>query len=413
MLKSPLALVHVGHVVDATDLLLDGYVNSLLESLRVRTRIVGLQPDLRRGDTWELRYRQGRNCDRTDYDRKDRNYDCDNGPIDEELGHNSIPFAFCLINQRSVEVALVGLGLYGHSRLETLLAFDGHSFAGIQSTLDNPHRIGTLSDLHGTHADVVVLIDNSNAIAALLQAHGGLGNEHGVLLLSDHGADLAILPGAEDISGIRKQRRQLNRAGILIYLSIRKIKFAWMRICGSIGEDELQLPVIPVWVRDPLLEREILLFADSEIVSDGIDRRNCSQDSAAGVYQVPYLCLRHTGDAVNRGNNACETEVDTGRFDPAFAHLNLSLRRSNGSFCGEHLVFVGEVGLICIVEVLFADRIGLCQRSVLVYIELTHLLVRLGCSALRLVLNQLRLCLSQLRLCLVKRRLEWSRIDLE
>src|SRR5580658_200695 len=86
---------------------------------------------------------------------------------------------------------------------------------------------------------------------------------------------------------------------------------------------------------------------------------------------------------------------------------------SNGSFCGERLVFVGEVRLICVIEVLFADRIDLCQRSVLVYIELTHLLVRLGCSALRLVLNQLRLCLSQLRLCLVKRRLEWSRIDLE
>jgi hypothetical protein len=72
-------------------LLLDGYGNSLLEGLRVRTGIVGLQPDLRRGDIWELRYRQGRNSDRADYDRKDRNHDCDDGPIDEELGHNSIP----------------------------------------------------------------------------------------------------------------------------------------------------------------------------------------------------------------------------------------------------------------------------------------------------------------------------------
>src|SRR3984957_20682116 len=122
--------------------------------------------------------------------------------------------------------------------------------------------VSALSDLHGTHADVVVLIDNSNAIAALLLVHGGLGNEHGVLLLSDHGADLAILPGAENISGIRKQSRQLNCAGILIHLSISKIKFSRIRICGSIGEDELQLPVILVWVRDPLLQREILLFAD-------------------------------------------------------------------------------------------------------------------------------------------------------
>src|SRR5580692_3511906 len=132
--------------------------------------------------------------------------------------------------------------------------------------------VSALSDLHGTHADVVVLVDYSNSIAALLLVHGGLGNEHGVLLFSDHGADLAILPGAENISGIRKQRRQLNCAGILVYLSIRKIKLARMRIGGSIGEDELQLPVILVWVRDPLLERKVLLFADGEIVSDGIDR---------------------------------------------------------------------------------------------------------------------------------------------
>jgi len=73
----------------------------------------------------------------------------------------------------------------------------------------------------------------------------------------------------------------------------------------------------------------------------------------------------------------------------------------------------GAVRLICVIEVLFADRIDRCQRSILVYIELTHLLVRLGCSALSLILNQLRLCLSQLRLGLVKCRLEWSRIDLE
>src|ERR1700678_4816500 len=132
------------------------------------------------------------------------------------------------MSQRTDDVALVRLGLYGHSRPEALLAFYGHSFTGGQSTLDNPHRVSALSDLHCTHADVVVLIDNSNAVAALLLVHGGLGNEHGILLLSDHGADLAILPGAENISGIRKQCRQLNCAGILIYLSIRKIKFARM-----------------------------------------------------------------------------------------------------------------------------------------------------------------------------------------
>ncbi len=102
------------------------------------------------------------------------------------------------------------------------------------------------SDLNRAHRDAVVLPDNSNQIAALLFVDGGLGNQQGVLLHSDHGAHLAVLPGPENIAGIRKERRQLDRAGILIHLAIRKIEFTWMRICGSVSEDELQFPVLRV-----------------------------------------------------------------------------------------------------------------------------------------------------------------------
>ena len=96
----------------------------------------------------------------------------------------------------------------------------------------------------GRMADAVVLIDNSNQIAALLLVHGGLRNQQGILLHANHGADLAVLPGTQDIAGIWKQSGQLDRAGVLIHLAIREIEFAFLRIGGSIGEDELQLPVI-------------------------------------------------------------------------------------------------------------------------------------------------------------------------
>jgi hypothetical protein len=60
----------------------------LLESLRICTWIVGLQPDLRRSDLRELRYRQGEDCDYADYDREDRNHDRDDGPSNEKVRHD-------------------------------------------------------------------------------------------------------------------------------------------------------------------------------------------------------------------------------------------------------------------------------------------------------------------------------------
>ena len=80
--------VHIGHVVHATDLLLDGCSNCLLESLRISTWIVGLQPDLRRSDLRELRYRQGDDRDYADYDREDGNHDGDDWPSNEKVRHD-------------------------------------------------------------------------------------------------------------------------------------------------------------------------------------------------------------------------------------------------------------------------------------------------------------------------------------
>src|SRR3984885_6593945 len=86
-------------------------------------------------------------------------------------------FAFLAIGiQRLLDIALEWLGLYRHSRPEILLAFDNHAVALLQSAIDDPHCVCSLSHLHGTHADAVVLIDNSNEIAALLFVHGRLWN---------------------------------------------------------------------------------------------------------------------------------------------------------------------------------------------------------------------------------------------
>ena len=112
-------------------------------------------------------------------------------------------------------------------------------------------------------------------------------------------------------------------------------------------------------------------------------------------------------------DNARETEIDAGGLDCGLAGLNLSLRSSNGCLGGLYLGLICKIRLRCVVEILLADGISLCQRSVLLYIELALELVRLSCRKLRLVLNQLRLRLRQLALCLIECRLEWTRIDLK
>ena len=78
--------------------------------------------------------------------------DCDDhrhdGPFDKEFGHDSFPLRVEGLNgRRSLDVALEGFRLHRHSWPEILLAFDDHAFTGMESTLDDPHRVSALSRL--------------------------------------------------------------------------------------------------------------------------------------------------------------------------------------------------------------------------------------------------------------------------
>ena len=47
-----------------------------------------------------------------------------------------------------------------------------------------------------------------------------------------------------DTAKANELKSQLDRAGILIHLAIGEVEFPFVRICGSVGQDELQFPVI-------------------------------------------------------------------------------------------------------------------------------------------------------------------------
>src|SRR6266850_3942306 len=118
-------------------------------------------------------------------------------------------------------------------------------------------------------------------------------------MLSHHGAHLAVLPRPEHIVWIRKQGRELNRACILIHLAISKIELTLVRIGRPVSQNELQFPLFRTGTQKLFAKYEIFLFADCEVVSDGIEGRNSRENSARSAHQIPDLSLGNTGDAVD------------------------------------------------------------------------------------------------------------------
>src|SRR6266446_5064403 len=116
---------------------------------------------------------------------------------------------------------------------------------------------------------------------------------------SHHGAHLAVLPRPEDIVRISKQGRELNRPRILIHLAISKIELTLVRIGRPVGQDELQFPLFRTGTQKLFAKSEIFLFADCEVVSDGVEGRNSRESSARSTHQIADLSLGNTGDAVD------------------------------------------------------------------------------------------------------------------
>src|SRR5207248_5967057 len=80
--------VHVIKVVHAAHLLLDRRRHGLLDGLRVRADIVGLNLDFGWSDVGKLRYGNIGNRHCADDDHQDRDHHRDDGAANEEVGHD-------------------------------------------------------------------------------------------------------------------------------------------------------------------------------------------------------------------------------------------------------------------------------------------------------------------------------------
>src|SRR5580693_19901 len=122
------------------------------------------------------------------------------------------------------------LGLNLLAWLDLLPALDHDTVARLQPTGDHPHSSHTLADLNLPNCHPVVSPDHIHLVATLKLAHRWLGNEQGALVLSGHGAHHRVLARTQDVAGIRKQGRHLDRASAGIHLTISKREPAVLRM---------------------------------------------------------------------------------------------------------------------------------------------------------------------------------------
>src|SRR5216684_7819601 len=212
------------------------------------------------------------------------------------------------------------LGVHLHARTHLLHSLDDHAFALLQPFRNNPLRADTVADFDRTNAHFVLAVHNRHLIAALQLRHRALRDKQRVFLDPDGRADFAVAAGAQNISRIRKQRSNPNRARALIHLAVRKVECALMWIGGGVGQNQFEAQTLASRLasslrREPFVPIEVLALADGEIDPDGIDGGHGGHRPAARIDQGTHLKLSLPSDAVDGCNETRKIEVDLGGFD--------------------------------------------------------------------------------------------------
>ncbi len=141
--------VHVVQIVHAAHLLFDGRCNGLLDGLRIRANVVGLNLHFRRSDARELRHGKGRDGDRADDDHQNGDHHRNDRPVDKEVATwITSPFADA--------VSTNGLGLTCSAGTDLHGAVGDDTLSGLQAIVDDPQRADSIADLDILDGDFVV-----------------------------------------------------------------------------------------------------------------------------------------------------------------------------------------------------------------------------------------------------------------
>src|SRR6266478_3731617 len=118
------------------------------------------------------------------------------------------------------------LRVHLHARTHLLYSFADHALARLQPFRDNPLAAHTVADFDRADAHFVLAVHRRHLVAALQLRHRTLRHQQRVFLDADSRPNSAVAAGAQNISRIRKQRSDANRARTLIDLAVRKVECA-------------------------------------------------------------------------------------------------------------------------------------------------------------------------------------------
>ena len=243
--------------------------------------------------------------------------------------------------------------------------------------------------LHRLDVHLIVRPHHRHLVRPLELRHGALRHEERARFHLGKHANPRELSRAQNISGIRKQRRDPERAGPHIDLVVFGEQLTGVRIRGAVRQDQFEAQLFLVF--DELLRIGVFprilrktLLTHGEVGLHRIDLRNCRQNGARAD-QVADLDFHESGESIHR------------RVDRRVIEIELRLLH-RGALCFR-LGARGVSALGRIVAFLFARDFPLKQIR----------------RPLRVHLRLLRggVCLKKRRLRLGQRRLERPPIDLK
>ena len=89
-------------------------------------------------------------------------------------------------------------------------------------------------------ATLFCAIDHGHLVIALQFGDGALRDQQSAGFYPRDRAYLGVLPGPQNIAGVREKRRQLNGAGRLIHLAVGEEEPAFLRVGAAVGKDQIQ-----------------------------------------------------------------------------------------------------------------------------------------------------------------------------
>ena len=119
-----------------------------------------------------------------------------------------------------------------------------NSVARLQPFGHFPHRADAFAHFHRTNADLVVLIDNCDLIIALQLVYRFLRNNHRALFDVGDEPHFPELSGPQNISWIWKRHFIADRTGLGIEITIKRVKFSFLRIHAAVAEDQFELEAL-------------------------------------------------------------------------------------------------------------------------------------------------------------------------